>query len=520
MKTKLPITRRNALKALAMATTGGPVLGALPAVADARDDSQVWVDEKLKTAKPEEISGPLINPYMGWGIWAGPRYFDGRAFTLEYNTTGFGDDAPLFGWLLIDWMWSDLEPQEGQYHWDELDAIINYWAQRHKQVELRVWITDDPGWDRAPGNKVCPDWLWNDGVHYHEYMGLGHTKKREPAYADPSYERIYIPKARRFLTALTERYDKPNGPVFLWGCMGYGQWGEWHTLVSHYAWPNEDVKHRVLAKVVNMYADVFRNHQLSISYCIDHDNDRVKNLKDFMYRQALDVAVADDFALARHGFIDGLDHWDDLFMQKYWRRQPMWAEGDWSYTEMKDQGTHGTFNENLDIMLAWHSNYAHFYMDADSYKRAMREDRPSHERGLQAGGLGYRLVLTDAAWKDELHAGDLLLLRQRWVNRNAGRLYKQFPLKLYLIDANGNERYSEIDRGFDQTAWIAGVSYPVISVFHLPKDLTPSVYEMYLALVDSEGNPHIWLGISGKDGKGRYKLGTVRILPLRSKPRK
>jgi hypothetical protein len=88
---------------------------------------------------------------MGWELWAGPRYFDGRAFTLDYNTTGFGDDAPLFTWVLIDWMWADLEPREGEYAWKDLDTVIDYWAKRGKQVELRIWITDDHGRSRLGG---------------------------------------------------------------------------------------------------------------------------------------------------------------------------------------------------------------------------------------------------------------------------------------------------------------------------------------------------------------------------------
>ena len=94
----------------------------------------------LKTVLPTEIDDPLSNSYMGWGLWAGPRYFDGRPFTLEYNTMGFGDDAPLFSWVLFDWMWSDLEPQEGHYDWKDLETIINYWAARGKQIDLGVWI--------------------------------------------------------------------------------------------------------------------------------------------------------------------------------------------------------------------------------------------------------------------------------------------------------------------------------------------------------------------------------------------
>jgi hypothetical protein len=171
----------------------------------------------MKTVLPSEHNAPLTNPYMGHGLWTGPRYFDGRTFTLEYNTTGFGDDAPMFSWVLIDWMWSDLEPQEGNYYWKELDMIINYWAQRRKQVYLCVWITDDPGWAGSPGNEVCPGWLWAAGAKYRSYLGEAKASKREPDYLDPSYDKIYLSKARNFLHALAMRYDRPESAVFMWG---------------------------------------------------------------------------------------------------------------------------------------------------------------------------------------------------------------------------------------------------------------------------------------------------------------
>ena len=470
----------------------------------------------IKTVVPTEVGGPLGNPYMGWGLWAGPRYFDGRSFTLEYNTTGFGDDAPLFGWVLIDWMWSDLEPQEGRYYWKDLDTVINYWAARGKQIELRIWITDDPGWAGAPGNEVCPEWLWKDGARYHAYTGEGKTHKREPDYTDPSYQTIYLPKARRFLNALAERYDKEDSPVVLWGLFGYGQWGEWHTLWSHYPWPNEDLKHKILAQLVDMYAKIFKVKKLSISYCIDHDNNEVTSLDDFLYRQALDVAIPHHDALARHAFIDGFDYWDTLVMKKYWKENPMWAEGNWAYTAVKDQGTHGTFDENVEVMLEWHSNWGHFYTDAESYKRSMSQDRATLERGLKSGGLGYRLLPVRASWPEALPAGDLFLLRQTWVNRNVGRLYERHPLKVYLTDTAGNEKFSEVDRSFDETTWVRDETYPVTSIFHLPKALSPGEYDVRIALVDRAGKPQINLAIEGQDSIKRYKLGTIHILPARS----
>lgn len=81
---------------------------------------------------PLEIDDPIANPWMGWGLWAGPTYFNGSPRTLADNTTAFGDDAPLFGWVLLDWMWAALEPREGEFAWDALDAIIGYWAARGK----------------------------------------------------------------------------------------------------------------------------------------------------------------------------------------------------------------------------------------------------------------------------------------------------------------------------------------------------------------------------------------------------
>ena len=94
-------------------------------------------------------------------------------------------------------------------------------------------------------------------------------------------------------------------PVFLWGVMGYGNWGEWHVLESHYPWPNVETKHQVLSNLVDFYADTYKNNPLVIAYCFDADNEQVTSLPDFLYRQGLDEAIKRHFALERRGFIDG-----------------------------------------------------------------------------------------------------------------------------------------------------------------------------------------------------------------------
>jgi len=184
----------------------------------------------------------------------------------------------------------------------------------------------------------------------------------------------------------------------------------------------------------------------------------------------------------------------------------------WAYDEIKDVGTYGTLKENARVVLEYHTNFYHFYNYAQSYRRMMRDDRAILEMGLQSGGLGYRLVLTSASWPAELPAGHLLLIDQTWVNRNVGRLYVMHPLKVYLTDPQGNEKYSQIDHDFDETTWVKGETYTRTSVINLPNDLAPGEYDVRIAVVDQVGKPRIRLAIRGEDSDKRYKLGTIRIL--------
>jgi hypothetical protein len=264
-----------------------------------------------------------------------------------------------------------------------------------------------------------------------------------------------------------------------------------------------------------MYAEVFRVKPLVISYCFDDDRDQVKSVDDYLHRQALDVAISNGFALARHGFIDGLLMYDRLIMERFWRTTAMWAEGNWSYAAAKDEGAHGTIEENIQVMTEWHSNYGHFYLDAESYRRAMRDDRAAFENGLRKGGIGYRLVAIEASWPEELAAGDLLMFHSTWVNRNAGRLHERYPFRIYSTDANSLERWSANDPSFTQTGWVQGERNNVDTLVATSNKLPPGVYDVRIAMVDAANKPSIRLAIGGEDSLLRYRLGTIRVLPPR-----
>ena len=465
---------------------------------------------------PEETAVPLPNPYMGHGIWAGRHGFGNneKSYTVADDTKGFGDGAALFNWVLIDWDWASLEPREGEFAWKDFDAVVSYWRARGKQFFVRFWVTDDPGWNGRPGADVLPDWLWAKGLKGHDYTGNGGLKRREPDYAGASYASVYLPALEKLLASFARKYDRPDTPVMFLQVMGYGHWADWATWYSKYRFSSVAQKHEILSRIMHTYLRTFKYVPLLEFAGPDWDTDRYRTLDDFLYSKALDVAAAHRFGFMWTGFIDGIGGlYDRATMQRFWREHPILAEGNWNYDDMKDQHTHGTIDENMDGAIDFHANFVHFYLVPGTYQRAMRDDRAAFERALGPGGVGYRLVPASLSWSEEVPAGNLFVLRQTWVNRNAGRLYRAHPLKLYLTGEDGKEVFSEAIPGFDETHWVRGESYPVMSVFHLAKTIPPGAYDVRLALVDAAGKPAIRLGIRGEDAQWRYKVGSVRILP-------
>jgi hypothetical protein len=474
--------------------------------------------ESRKSVAPVENDAPLTNPYMGWGIWAGPKQYgyNEKVYTVAQNTTGFGDDAPLYDWVMLDWPWRDLEPKEGEFNWKDIDAVMNYWSARGKQFVVRLWVTDDAGWADNPGGPVCPDWLWAKGVSSREYVDEAKSKQRELDYMAPSYTKIYLPALKKFVTAFAGHFDKTGTPIIFVQVVGYGHWVDWATWNSKYPWPSPTVKHELLAKLVELFAENFHHIQLLMSDDGDWDNrlNRFATPEDVLYGNAVDVGISKGAGLIFTGFIEAIyiNGWLKAISGQYWRQLPLVGEG-YSYDEIKRQDSHGTMDETLRVLEDYHLNFYHFYLDATDYQHSQRDDRASVEKGLKSGGLGYRLALASANWREEVRAGALFLLEQNWVNRNVGRLYVEHPLKLYLIDSQGNEKYSELDYNLDETGWVQGKVYKHISVFHIPIGLASGEYEVRIALVDVSGKPRIGLAIEGADSDKRYRLGTVHVLP-------
>ena len=299
-------TRRKVVQLCRLKFNGGRVTASLVCTLVFWSTLAAQDFNSLKTVIPVEVQSPMNNPYMGWGLWAGAyndfvatRY--AQPLSVEDNTTAFGDDAPLFSWVLLDWPWSKVEPREGEFDWREFDAIVNYWSARGKLLFVRFWVTNDPGWNGKAGGVSCPDWLWQKGVRYREYTGNGGVKRREPDYADPSFKEVYLPTLQNLLKAFAARYDRPQSPIALLQVMGYGHWADWATWYSRYKVPSLEVKHTTLAAIMNTYISIFQHMQLVEMAAADWDAEDFKTMQDHLYTKSLDVALAHHFGLVWTG---------------------------------------------------------------------------------------------------------------------------------------------------------------------------------------------------------------------------
>lgn len=203
-----------------------------------------------------------------------------------------------------------------------------------------------------------------------------------------------------------------------------------------------------------------------------------------------------------------------MLVEELWEDRPVITEwyGIYSNYNDKDTGRNRNwsgwnFTDAVDQALDQHGMVAEMSRDLDVTDAVL--SHPDFDR--LARKIGYRLVLSKAFFPETLKAGEKLILRQIWKNQGVSKLYVKHPLRVYLIDKNGQEMWSAIDHDFDPTHWKRGQMFEVFSSFALPRDLAEGTYELRVALVDPTGKPAIQLGMEGQDGQRRYTLGKVDI---------
>lgn len=98
----------------------------------------------------------------------------------------------------LSYMWAELEPEQGSYCWDVLEADMHVWAEHGKKCWIEISTTDRRAVGRA-ARLGTPDWVFAAGVP--KVQGEGTAAY--PVFWDATYLQLW----RSFLEAFAAKFD-------------------------------------------------------------------------------------------------------------------------------------------------------------------------------------------------------------------------------------------------------------------------------------------------------------------------
>jgi hypothetical protein len=139
---------------------------------------------------------------------------------------------PIVDGVVFILYWSILEPEPGQYRWDIIDRVLEYWQKREKLVVLNIATEAIPvsfAEDFGGGIRdACPRWLSTMGaellgpVEAHT-MGLGEPAPNGRVVPVP-WDPVYRERYKALIAEVGKRYD--GHPALEFVRIGAGHIGE------------------------------------------------------------------------------------------------------------------------------------------------------------------------------------------------------------------------------------------------------------------------------------------------------
>jgi|GEM_PF-1832186 len=408
--------------------------------------------------------------------------------------------------------WSVLEPEEGQFFWEDIDKAVAICKALNVSVELSLYLMPS---DVYPIDGM-PQWVWDSGVPYEDVtqsdmMGRPDDfTTRHPLY----WNALYQSKLRNFLDAVAAHFN--DGEVSVVYVRPYGLYGEWDSLWCAFPWnqyPSQS-KSDVLGQLVDIYAEAFAPYERTRVF-IDFPagTGTRKQYQDYMKEIAFDKALAHGFGVrtCAIGPILANDEFLRYLVEDYWPQTPIVCETYYGW-EVPDYylNLNKTNNDTLDNILAVHGNSAYYGWNVIfSNPNTMRSDNIAFFNRMQTE-LGYRLLPKTIQYASSVMAGHTVTVNSVWNNSGSGVCWQQFPLKYTLMNDEGREVYSYTDTSVDQRLWTAGTDYNAASALSLPANLPAGEYSLYVSMVDPEGKDSIYMPIGGIPVR-RYHVGTIAV---------
>jgi len=462
----------------------------------------LWAQRQRTVVRPKDTGAALENPGMGWGFHYYSNVPTNYGSKLEPSDTL--DDFAGLTHIYLRIPWSYVEPQEGKFDWSILDIPAQRWVGKGKQIALRISCCES--WMRW----ATPEWVQKAGAKGHNFKpGTGITNDGpywEPDYDDP----VFLEKLDNFLAALAARYDGSPEVAFI-DIGSFGVWGEGHTYHS--------TKLPYSSDTIRRHIDLHTKHFKKTLLAANDDfvsHGRGEACIEYACQQGL--TLRDDSILVQP---KPRAYFHADLAQMFWPKVPVVLECE-HYGSSKRKGAWEDGRLYLQAVEDYHASYASIHWWPREFAEANRD--LISQINLR---LGYRVQLVEASWPSEATMDSPVRFSAKWRNAGVAPCLPGGRPAVTLRDSQGGIVGVFADDKFDVRSLPVGppgkaealdqeISFSVSRLFHRdyrPGIREPGTYDVYISVGTRTGTPHLALPLPDDDGKRRYRLGTLRVVP-------
>lgn len=494
---------------------------------------------KIVNIKPER-SKFLRNPLQGWNIYTGIGSgmmdniwdiydnFDsseGKVKVSDYGTT-----------LYIRGAWSDFNPEEGVYIWQDgvntepakrFRMLVNGAKERNLKLAF-TFVVDS----RDKHYNFTPDYVREAGCKGY-VTTTGSVQVWSPYPDDPIFQEKYA----KFLQDFAAKYNDPDLTNYVSG-FGLGKWGETHTLkywaVDNKEKTEKETKYEVFEWITDLMAKTFTKVPIFINYhrcLLSSSSFDGANLDDTA--DLIDRAVKKGFSL-RHdafGMKQYYKDWERGIATTYRYQCPFIMEGGWvksshgssikgdgyaDYAEVRkgefDEGKGANVNM-MDFRFSSSPQTGETHSWFNSAFKLVKE--------FIADG-GYRLYPDKVSLPENASSNGKVVLTHRWSNlgwgycpTNLPQWNQKYKVAFALLDKTTEKSVKVfVDPNPEISDWVQGTPHTYKTELTL-SDVTPGQYEWAVGIVDTTKDNAIGIIISARDEyqteDGWVKLSDVTI---------
>lgn len=494
---------------------------------------------KIVNIKPER-SKFLRNPLQGWNIYTGigsgmmDNFWDiydnfdsseGKVKVSDYGTT-----------LYIRGAWSDFNPEEGVYIWQDgvntepakrFRMLVNGAKERNLKLAF-TFVVDS----RDKHYNFTPDYVREAGCKGY-VTTTGSVQVWSPYPDDPIFQEKYA----KFLQDFAAKYNDPDLTNYVSG-FGLGKWGETHTLkywaVDNKEKTEKETKYEVFEWITDLMAKTFTKVPIFINYhrcLLSSSSFDGANLDDTA--DLIDCAVKKGFSL-RHdafGMKQYYKDWERRIATTYRYQCPFIMEGGWvksshgssikgdgyaDYAEVRkgefDEGKGANVNM-MDFRFSSSPQTGETHSWFNSAFKLVKE--------FIADG-GYRLYPDKISLPENASSNGKVVLTHRWSNlgwgycpTNLPQWNQKYKVAFALLDKTTEKSVKVfVDPNPEISDWVQGTPHTYKTELTL-SDVTPGQYEWAVGIVDTTKDNAIGIIISARDEyqteDGWVKLSDVTI---------